>query len=198
MQTEDYSPVSSHHLGQLYARIAQVKTVLEEVIRLATVTELPFLAASIAYYAFATLIPFFIVTFIVISAIGSDDLAIQIITITQEFLTPTSQELIRDAVTSTEGRLGVIAGAIFLFIWSVFRLLRGLDPWSDHYSIRVGPSEYWVRALCGECRPIRAIWCTWWCVALTYLVLYWEYDTLDRCRSECRTLYPINGYLSLS
>ncbi len=127
MQTEDYSPVSSHHLGQLYSRIAQVKTVLEEVIRLATVTELPFLAASIAYYAFATLIPFFIVTFIAISAIGGDDLAIQIITITQEFLTPTSQELIHDAVTSTEGRLGVIAGAIFLFVWSVFRLLRGLD-----------------------------------------------------------------------
>lgn len=127
MQTEDYSPVSSHRLGQLYSRIAQVKTVLKEVIRLATVTELPFLAASIAYYAFATLIPFFIVTFIAISALGGDDLAIQIITITQEFLTPTSQELIRDAVTSTEGRLGVIAGAIFLFVWSVFRLLRGLD-----------------------------------------------------------------------
>lgn len=125
MQTEDYSPVSSHHLGQLYARITHVKTVLEEVIRLVTVTELPFLAASIAYYAFATLIPFFIVTFIAISAIGGDDPAIQIIT--QKFLTPTSQELIRDAVTSTEGRLGVIAGAIFLFVWSVFRLLRGLD-----------------------------------------------------------------------
>lgn len=119
--------MSSHHLGQLYSRIAQVKTVLEEVIRLAIVTELPFLAASIAYYAFATLIPFFIVTFIVISAIGGDDLAIQIITISQEFLTPTSQERIRDAVTSTEGRLGVIAGAILLFVWSVFRLLRGLD-----------------------------------------------------------------------
>ncbi|KYH24092.1 hypothetical protein HAPAU_41710 [Halalkalicoccus paucihalophilus] len=127
MQTEDYSQVSSHHLGQLYSWITQVKTVLKEMIRLAKVIELPFLAASIAYYAFATLIPFFIVTFIVISAIGGDDLAIQIITITQEFLTPTSQELIRNAVTSTEGRLGVIVGAIFLFVWSVFRLLRGLD-----------------------------------------------------------------------
>lgn len=124
---EDYSLVSSHHLGQLYSRIDQVKTVLEEVISLVTAKELPFLGASIAYYAFATLIPFFIVTFILISAIGSDDLAIQIIIITQEFLTPTSQDLIRDAVTSTEGRLGVITGAIFLFVWSVFRLLRGLD-----------------------------------------------------------------------
>ena len=100
---------------------------LEEVISLAIVKELPFLAASIAYYAFATLIPFFIVTFIVISAVGGDDLAIRIITITQGFLTPTSQELIRDAVTNTEGRSGVIAGAIFLFLWGVFRLLRGLD-----------------------------------------------------------------------
>lgn len=94
---------------------------------LATKKEVPFLAASIAYYAFAALIPLFLVTFIVISVIGGTDLAVRIMIVTQGFLTPTSQELIRNAILQTEGRVGVVIGATIVFGWSVFRLLRGLD-----------------------------------------------------------------------
>lgn len=96
-------------------------------VALATRKEIQFLAASIAYYAFAALIPLLLFAFIVISTIGGDDLALQIVIVTQGFLTPTSQELIREAIMKTEGRTGVIVGASFVFIWSVFRLLRGLD-----------------------------------------------------------------------
>lgn len=94
---------------------------------LATRKEVPFLAASIAYYAFAALIPLLLFAFILISTIGGDELAIQIIIVTQGFLTPTSQELIRDAITGTGGRSGVIIGATLMFVWSVFRLLRSIQ-----------------------------------------------------------------------
>lgn len=127
IQAEEYVTVSSPLLDRIYRRMTQVETVLREVISLATGKEVPFLAASIAYYAFAALIPFFLVTLIVISTIGGEDLALRVMTISQEFLTPTSQELIRNAVTNTEGRSGVIVGAMLLFVWSVFRLLRSFD-----------------------------------------------------------------------
>jgi YihY family inner membrane protein len=97
------------------------------VVVVATRKEVPFLAASIAYYAFASLIPLFLFAFILISTIGGEDLAIQLIIVTQEFLTPTSQELIRNAIMSTEGRLGVIIGATFVFVWSLFRLFRSIE-----------------------------------------------------------------------
>ena len=96
-------------------------------VALARRKEIQFLAASIAYYAFAALIPLLLVAFITISAIGGHDLAVHIIVVTQGFLTPTSQELLRDAILQTEGRAGVIVGAIFVFVWSMFRLLRSLD-----------------------------------------------------------------------
>ena len=108
-------------------RISRIGTVLRDVIVLATRKEVPFLAASIAYYAFAALIPFLLFAFVLVSTIGGDELATRIIILTQEFLTPTSQELIRDAITNTEGRTGLIIGTTLIFVWSVFRLLRSLQ-----------------------------------------------------------------------
>lgn len=132
--------MSSALLDRTYRWLNRIETVLRRVISLATVKEVPFLAASIAYYAFAALIPFFLGAFIVISTIGGDDLALRVITTSQEFLTPTSQELIRNAVTNTEGRAGVIVGALLLFVWSVFRLLRSLDiAFSIVYETEMSP-----------------------------------------------------------
>lgn len=132
--------MSSALLDRTYRWLNRIETVLRRVISLATVKEVPFLAASIAYYAFAALIPFFLGAFIVISTIGGDDLALRVITTSQELLTPTSQELIRNAVTNTEGRAGVIVGALLLFVWSVFRLLRSLDiAFSIVYETEMSP-----------------------------------------------------------
>jgi membrane protein len=119
--------VSSRLFDQRYHRLSRLEGVLRAVIVRATQKEIPFLAASIAYYAFAALIPLLLFAFIAISAVGGTELALRIITVTQGVLTPTSQEFVRDAITQTEGRLGVVVGASLVFVWSVFRLLRGLD-----------------------------------------------------------------------
>lgn len=107
---------------------------------LATKKEVPFLAASIAYYAFAALIPLLLFAFIVISAVGGNELALQIIVVTQRFLTPTAQGFILDAITQTEGRTSVLVGASLVFLWSIFRLLRGLDiAFSMVYETEMSP-----------------------------------------------------------
>lgn len=123
----DIIHVRSRLLHRTYSGLSRIEAVIREIVVLATKKEVPFLAASIAYYAFAALIPLLLFAFIVISTIGGTDLAVRIVVVTQGFLTPTSQELIRNAVTQTEGRTGVIVGAGLVFVWSVFRLLRGLE-----------------------------------------------------------------------
>lgn len=110
----------------MHRDLSWLVAVIREAGALATRKRIHFLAASIAYYAFAALIPLLLFAFIAISATGGQDLAFQIIAVTRRFLTPTTQELLRDSVLQTEGRTGVIVGASLVFVWSVFRLLQSL------------------------------------------------------------------------
>lgn len=114
-------------LHRIYSLLGYLVAVLREAVVLSTRKQIQFLAASIAYYSFAVIIPLLLFAFIAISAIGGQEFALRIIVVTQEYLTPTSQELLRDSIMQTEGRTGVIFAASLVFIWSAFRLLRSLD-----------------------------------------------------------------------
>ena len=119
--------MSSERLHWAQGHLRQIGRVVRETIELAMDKEIHFLAASIAYYTFAALIPLFLFGFVAISAIGGDELAVRIVVMTQEFLTPTSQTFLRDAIGQTEGRTGVVFGASAVFAWSMFRLIRSLE-----------------------------------------------------------------------
>src|SRR6056297_2277889 len=119
--------MSSERLHWAQGHLRQIGRVVRETIELAMDKEIHLLAASIAYYTFAALIPLFLFGFVAISAIGGDELAVRIVVMTQEFLTPTSQTFLRDAIGQTEGRTGVVFGASVVFAWSMFRLIRSLE-----------------------------------------------------------------------
>ncbi|MEF8820732.1 MAG: YihY/virulence factor BrkB family protein [Halovenus sp.] len=119
--------MSSDRRHWAQGHLRRIGSVVREIVELAVEKEIHFLAASIAYYTFAALIPLFLFAFVAISAIGGDELALQVVLMTQEFLTPTSQEFLRDAIGQTEGRTGVIFGASLVFAWSMFRLIRSLE-----------------------------------------------------------------------
>ena len=119
--------VATQRLQRTHRRLSWLVAVLRETGTLAARKQIHFLAASIAYYAFAALIPLLLFAFIGISVIGGQDFAFQITVVTEGYLTPTTQELLHDALLQTEGRTGVIFGASLVFAWSVFRLLQSLD-----------------------------------------------------------------------
>ena len=119
--------VAKQRLQRTHRRLSRLVSVLRETGRLAARKQIHFLAASIAYYAFAALIPLLLFGFIGISVIGGQEFTFRVLVGTQGYLTPTTQELLRDAIHQTEGRTGVILGASLLFVWSVFRLLQSLD-----------------------------------------------------------------------
>jgi len=119
--------MSSERLHWVHGHLLQARELVREMVELAMEKEIHFLAASIAYYTFAALIPLFLFAFVAISAVGSDKLAFRIVVMTQEFLTPTSQTFLRDAIGQTEGRTGIVVGAGAVFAWSIFRLIRSLE-----------------------------------------------------------------------
>ncbi len=108
-------------------RITSAVGVGREVVEEVQDNEATFLAASIAYYAFVSLIPLLLFTFVIASAVGGQELANQILDGTSDFLAPAGQEAIAGAITGEQGRGGAsLAGSVVL-LWSALKLFRGLD-----------------------------------------------------------------------
>lgn len=108
-------------------RIGNAVGIGRDVVEKVREDEATFLAASIAYYAFVSLIPLLLFSFVVASAVGGQELANQITDQTSNFLAPAGQEAIEGAITGESGRGGAsIAGSVVL-LWSALKLFRGLD-----------------------------------------------------------------------
>ncbi|MEM4781523.1 MAG: YhjD/YihY/BrkB family envelope integrity protein [Halalkalicoccus sp.] len=89
--------------------------------------EATFLAASIAYYAFVSLIPLLAFVFIAASVIGGQELANQIVAQSGEYLAPSGQEALDQAITAESGRGGAGIASAVVLLWSALKLFRGLD-----------------------------------------------------------------------
>ncbi|MFC6905966.1 YhjD/YihY/BrkB family envelope integrity protein [Halalkalicoccus tibetensis] len=89
--------------------------------------EATFLAASIAYYAFVSLIPLLAFVFIVASVVGGQELANQIVAESGEYLAPAGQDALDDAITAEAGRGGATVVSVVVLLWSALKLFRGLD-----------------------------------------------------------------------
>lgn len=89
--------------------------------------QITFLAASIAYYAFVSLIPLLLFLFLVASIVGGQELAHQVVEQSGTYLAPAGQEAIQNAITGEEGRGGATIAGFLILLWSALRLFRGLD-----------------------------------------------------------------------
>ena len=100
---------------------------LKTIVAVAQRTQITFLAASIAYYAFVSLVPSLLLAFIVASTIGGDAFADRLLSATQGVLTPAGQETIVTALESTAGRGGVTIVGVVLLVWGTLKVFRALD-----------------------------------------------------------------------
>lgn len=89
--------------------------------------QVTFLSASVAYYAFVSLIPAMLLLVVAASTVLGDAVAERILVATGDFLTPAGEEAIATAVDSAQGRAGAtLLGVVFL-LWSTLKVFRGLD-----------------------------------------------------------------------
>lgn len=89
--------------------------------------EVTFLAASIAYYAFVSVLPLLILSFTVAAAVGGASLEAGVTALVRQSLLPVSEGVVDDALTDTDGRGGVTLVGLALLVWSALKLFRGMD-----------------------------------------------------------------------
>ena len=90
--------------------------------------ELGFLAASIAYYTFVSILPLLLLVFLVVSIIAGEELAravLQQVALTGIF-TPDGQELVRNALIYPAAHSEASFLSIALLVWSGLKIFRSL------------------------------------------------------------------------
>jgi YihY family inner membrane protein len=86
-----------------------------------------FLAAGLAYYAFVSLIPLLVLAVVAAATVGGEALVAQVLALTGQYLVPSGQELVGDALRNTTGQGGVAGVGLVLVVWSALKVFRGLD-----------------------------------------------------------------------
>ena len=104
-----------------------VVDVLRALVTAAQSEQITFLAASLAYYAFVSLIPLLLLVLSVASVVGGDQLAGDVVVALGPVLSPAGQDLIRAALTGAAGRGGATVIGLLVLVWSGLKVFRGLD-----------------------------------------------------------------------
>lgn len=90
--------------------------------------QVSFIAASLAYYAFVSLLPLLLLALVAAATFGGPDLVASITDRVTGALGPAAGSLVRDALV-TAGQAGVGAGVVGLavLLWTGLKVFRGLD-----------------------------------------------------------------------
>jgi YihY family inner membrane protein len=105
------------------SRIALARAVVREV----RARDVTLLAASIAYYAFVSLLPLFVLTTIVATALGGTAFRTAVLDLAGRYLLPVGQGVVDEALANTTGQGGVTLVGLLLLLWSSLKLFRGID-----------------------------------------------------------------------
>ncbi len=99
----------------------------KQVVDTAQDKQITFLAASVAYYAFVSLLPALLLLLVAASTIAGDAFAEQLVGLTQEFLTPAGEDAIEGAIADAPGRGGATVVGVGVLGWSTLKVFRALD-----------------------------------------------------------------------
>jgi membrane protein len=100
-----------------------------------------FLAASVAYYAFVSLMPLALLVIVVGSLVGGQAFADLVIRQVASSLSTSGERVIQRALTSSSGRTSAGVVGFVTVAWSALKLFRGLDiAFSEAYGTERDPS----------------------------------------------------------
>ncbi|WP_224448047.1 YihY/virulence factor BrkB family protein [Haloprofundus salilacus] len=103
--------------------VGTTRTVLAEVQE----REVTFLAASISYYAFVSLIPLLVLAVVLAGLVGGAALEEEVRSLAEQYLVPSAQGAIDRALEdqTSQGGIGVVS--LLLTTWGALKLFRGVD-----------------------------------------------------------------------
>jgi membrane protein len=112
----------------------RARGVLRAVFREVRSENVTFMAGSIAYHAFLSLLPFLLLVLVVVSRLGDEQLARTVVNAMAGYLSPETVDVLVDAALNAtgDGRLSVVG--VVVLVWGALRIFRGLDTaFSDIY-----------------------------------------------------------------
>ncbi|MES3516789.1 MAG: YihY/virulence factor BrkB family protein [Natronomonas sp.] len=108
-------------------RLDRAVTVLRAVVDGAQSDRITFIAASLAYYAFISLLPLLLLALVAASVFGGPRLVDAVVTEVSTTLGATAGTLVEDALRGAAGRGGATVLGFVVLLWSGLKLFRGLD-----------------------------------------------------------------------
>ncbi|WP_224268967.1 YhjD/YihY/BrkB family envelope integrity protein [Haloprofundus salinisoli] len=101
-----------------------------------------FMAGSIAYNAFVSLIPLLLLVVLLVSLLGSEQLEGRVSGLVASSLTPATGELVSNALDSASEGTGLSIVGVVVLLWGTLKIFRGLDTaFSEIYETE-GSNEF--------------------------------------------------------
>jgi len=115
--------------------VSRTVTVVRSIVDLYRDRDIPFLAGSVAYAAFVSLIPLVLLLVIVASAVGGESFRQYVIDLAAQYLTPSALGIVESSITDSSSQVGFsLLGGVAL-LWAVLKVFRTLDKaFSELYS----------------------------------------------------------------
>jgi membrane protein len=115
---------------------------VRDVVRVARDRELTFMAASIAHYTLASLVPLLLLAVALASLVGGEEFVTSVVRDRlASFLSASGQQVLVNAMTGLRGQVGAGLAGIGFTLWSGSKVFRGLDvAFADLYGRRESPS----------------------------------------------------------
>ncbi|WP_049923358.1 YhjD/YihY/BrkB family envelope integrity protein [Halopiger djelfimassiliensis] len=87
----------------------------------------PFMAASIAYQAFISLLPLLVLVFFLVTIVGDEAFAAAVSETTEGFLPESGQLLVENAIEDSPATAGSTLVGLVVLLWGSLKIFRGLD-----------------------------------------------------------------------
>lgn len=108
-------------------RTKRAVSLLRAILTEARAEGVTFLAASIAYHAFVSLLPLLLLLLLVLSAVGSRTIEEGILSLTEAALTPGASSVLLSELESAGQSTGLSIIGLVVLLWGTLRIFRGLD-----------------------------------------------------------------------
>lgn len=103
--------------------LAVLRGILAEV----RANNVPFMAGSLAYAAFVSVLPLLLLALLVASAVGGRALTLTLLSAVLGSIAPAGAQLLTQATSEAAARPGLSVIGVVVLLWGVLRVFRGLD-----------------------------------------------------------------------
>ncbi|RDI72467.1 YhjD/YihY/BrkB family envelope integrity protein [Halopelagius longus] len=108
-------------------RVSRAVAVARAIVHETRAEKLPFMAGSIAYHAFVSLLPLFVLLLVVVSAVGDQSLYESVVAAAGAVLTEGARDEFVSELTDAARSTSVSLFGGIVLLWGTLRIFRGLD-----------------------------------------------------------------------